>query len=92
MNYNIISALYRSNLTSVQRSKDQTVSQEHLIAEIQTCYEKLQRKMDGDTFVIFKRYDRLHSLLDDTQEEQCFVEGFQTGAKLILFILTDQKK
>ncbi len=92
MDYNIIRALYRSNLTSVQRSKNQSVSPDQLIAEIQSCYENLQQKMDGDTVAIFKRYDRLRSLLDDTQEEQCFVEGFQTGAKLILSILTDKGK
>ncbi len=92
MDYNIIDALYRSNLTSVLKLKDQTISPDQLVAEIQSCYEKLQQRMDGDTFAIFKCYDYLHNLLDDTQEEQCFVEGFQTGAKLILSILTDRKK
>lgn len=88
----ILSSLYCGNL----RPADKEVLPKSLYAkragDLERCAEKLEQCLGAQEKALFREYITLYGKLDHLEVEESYIDGFCTGARMMLEILTGQSE
>ncbi len=84
-----IKEFYYGKLTPVDRQMIEGSEVSRVVAELAEIEELLLETAGEDTTPLLKRYEKAQSTLNSITAEVNYIDGFKTGARLMMEILDD---
>lgn len=92
MMQNILSRFYCGNLRPADKEVLPQSPYAKRARDLERCAEKLEQCIGAQEKALFRKYVTLDGRLDSIEVEEYYIDGFCTGAQIMLEILTRQSE